>query len=97
VPKFRAESARRSWRSRALAAKSSAFPAIALVVLPLVGCSYAETVVSRRAAPDPREELRVEDGTLFLARRDIPDYTCANERPLQCDRAGSLYACDCVR
>lgn len=65
-------------------------------LLALAGCSYLETVTTR-TAPDDRIQLRWQDGALYLRRAELRDYTCENDRMLQCVLQGVEYSCECPR
>jgi hypothetical protein len=65
-------------------------------LLVLAGCSHLETVATR-TVPDDRAQLRWQDGVLHLRRAELEDYTCENDRMLQCVLRGAEYSCECPR
>lgn len=65
-------------------------------LLPLAGCSYLETV-TRDTAPDDRIQLGWQDGALSVYRWELRDYTCVDNRMLQCVHEGVKYSCRCPR
>lgn len=63
----------------------------------LGGCSFLDTVTTRTGAVDNRTQLRWQDGTLFLQRGELENYTCINDLPLQCESVGGKSLCRCPR
>jgi hypothetical protein len=71
--------------------------AILLSVLALQGCAYWNTVTSRQGTPDPRTPLP-STGQFFLTKQEIPQYTCAVDHILSCQKGPtSEFACYCKR
>jgi hypothetical protein len=65
-------------------------------LLTLAGCSYLETLSTQTTA-DNRIQLGSQDGMVYLARRALPDYACANGALLQCESIGGKSLCGCPR
>lgn len=70
---------------------------VLIACLMLSGCSYTETMMNRRASPDDRIQLTRQHGTLFLAKHEIEDYTCARDLLFRCERGGAgKFTCRCA-
>jgi hypothetical protein len=80
-----------------LTTRLGARAAIVSGTLCLAGCAYMESVMSRQAEPDRRIQLPSGRGQVLLRGREIPDYTCAEDYLLLCERSGaSSFSCHCV-
>lgn len=70
---------------------------VALGLFALCGCTFMDNMMAREAKPEDRT-LLTSQGFVSLQRREIDDYTCAEDVPLVCERAaGSAFTCSCTR
>ena len=61
----------------------------------LVGCTYIDTQLQRRAPPDTRVKLGWQD-RVSVYSRDAADFTCQSHYVLTCDRGGAItLSCTC--
>jgi hypothetical protein len=72
---------------------------LAAVAFSLPGCSYFETMTSRRAqVPDDRTVLGRADNLVAVQSRDVANYVCERNLVLQCERgAAASFSCHCLR
>ena len=62
----------------------------------LVGCTYIDAQLQRRAPPDTRVKLGWQD-RVFVYARDADNYTCRGGYVLVCDGGGAVtLSCTCV-
>ena len=75
---------------------SLAILALMWLSVALVGCTYIDTQLQRRAPPDTRVKLGWQD-RVFVYSRDVTDYTCQSHYLLMCDGGGGIaLSCTCV-
>lgn len=68
----------------------------AISLLGLGGCSYLGALQASMPTPDSRVQLGWQDAVSLTARQ-LPNYTCAANYLLTCERGGSVtYECTCV-
>jgi hypothetical protein len=61
----------------------------------LVGCTYIDTQLQRRAPPDTRVQLGWQD-RVSVYSTDLANYTCRGGYRLTCDRGGAItWSCTC--
>jgi hypothetical protein len=61
----------------------------------LVGCTYVDATLQRRAPPDTRVKLGWQD-RVFVYSRDAANYTCQSRYILTCAAGGAItLSCTC--